>query len=345
MIKFSKNELGIIFIALGFVQLFYNSFLNLGIGSYGVAICLLISLALIKKITPLLFCIVGLLACILFVISPSPVIIAALFPIIGFLFSGENRHLIDIKSKSRYYLWCVIASFYFVFALGQDSTDTVASHNLLSALVALAMIVEIFYFGNITLLYAPLIIFSFLFFGNRSSIFLLAIYIKNKWLLMAFGVTAILFILITNEIIEPPIILNFLFEDGGILFRSFKETRGDYFAEFVDKIDIANMEYSNWGFTDIPKTIDGFYDLHNSFLTVIVRDSYLGILKVVLWFIQFLVMPLNFFLAITLRAYHDSFLLGGVIDVIVFGLIGKNMLQILKSIKIMAKVWLTKNRI
>ncbi len=329
-----KEHVSVIIVVFGFLQIFVNSFYNIGMGAYGAAICFITSLYLKNNFTPILFCIMGFLSCVLFILSPSPIVIAALFPLVGFLFSGEDRYSELNNKPIRYLLWVSVLYFYFVVSFSSESNSSVASHNQLSALIALAFIIELLYFRNISILYAPLIIYSFIYFGNRSAIFLLAVYIKNKIALILFIIAGLYLTLIANEFIEVPGFLEFLFGEGGILFRSFKETRGDYLGEFLSKFNIFGLKYDGWGFSDIPETKEGIYDLHNSFLTVIVRDSYLGILKVILWSVQFFIVPLGFFVSLTLRAAHDSFLLGGVIDIVVFALIGRNLINLAKLIKI-----------
>jgi hypothetical protein len=123
-----------------------------------------------------------------------------------------------------------------------------------------------------------------------------------------------------------------LFQDGGILNRSYGETRGDYKDEFLLKFNFLKLSYSNWNFIYVPQTSNGFYDLHNSYLTLIVRDAYLGIFKLLLWLLQIFFLPMGLFFGTSIRAYYDSFLLGGINDILVYALIGKNLRKfILKS--------------
>jgi len=81
--------------------------------------------------------------------------------------------------------------------------------------------------------------------------------------------------------------------------------------------NLFDLGYDKWYFYDVPQTESGFYDLHNSYLTIIVRDSYLGLFKIFMWISQILILPFGAFIGISLRASHDTFLLGGVNDLLV----------------------------
>jgi hypothetical protein len=124
-----------------------------------------------------------------------------------------------------------------------------------------------------------------------------------------------------------------LFEEGGLLNRSYGEMRGFYIDEFTSKFNILNLSYSNWKFSDVPQTSNGFYDLHNSFFTLIVRDSYLGLFKLLLWSLQIFFLPLGIFAGISSRAYYDTFLLGGVNDLLIYALIGQNIRRFVLQLK------------
>jgi hypothetical protein len=117
------------------------------------------------------------------------------------------------------------------------------------------------------------------------------------------------------------------------LNRSYVETRGSYIDEFLSKFNFFRLSYSNWKFSQVPETSNGFYDLHNSFLTLIVRDSYLGLFKLFLWILQLIFLPFGLFTGITLRANYDTFLLGGVNDILVYSLIGQNIRNFIPQLK------------
>jgi hypothetical protein len=271
--------------------------------------------------TPILGLSIVLLSIILLSYSPSPYYLAALTPLVGFFFSGSRKYLSTNSASMRLALFfsvCLIYSIFFF--IGFESFS--GSHNQLSAFVALALIVEILYFGKPTRLYILLILISFFIIGNRSSIFLMAAFVKNKLILILFLITSLMFILISSEMSISPDFLLFLFNDGGLLNRGYVETRWFYWDEFIEGFNFFNLNYNTWQFSDVPQTSSGFYDLHNSFLTIIVRDSYLGILKVFFWFTTILYLPFGVFSAVTLRAFHDTFLLGGIIDIFVYALIG-----------------------
>ena len=191
-----------------------------------------------------------------------------------------------------------------------------------------AIIAEIFYFGKPSRFYILLILISFFVFGNRSSFFLMATFLKNKISIWLFIMTSLIMILITYGEVLSPDFMRFLFQEGGFFHRTYQETRTIYFGEFIDNFDFLNLKYSAWHFFEVPLTGSGFYDLHNSFLTIIVRDSYLGIFKVFLWIISAYYIPFPVFAAVSLRAFHDSFLLGGIIDIVLYALIGRSLINL-----------------
>ncbi|HEY0666726.1 MAG TPA: hypothetical protein VGD22_01035 [Sphingobacteriaceae bacterium] len=298
---------------------------------YFIAMLLIISLGLFKNLTPEIFFVVVIFSLILIIISPSATLLASLFPLVGFLFSGENRVSPASKRIFRYSIYCSIFLCYVAFFIFPPDFGT-ASHNYLSVLIVYAFVAEIIYFGNPTKLYIPLILLSFFFIGNRSSIFLLLPYMKSKLTIILFCVVAVLFIAITLGEIDAFGTLKFLFQEGGLLNRSYKETRGDYLDEFLRGFDFFNLGYDKWSFNSIPETSNGFYDLHNSFLTIIVRDSYLGLFKIALWISQILFLPIGFFMGISFRAYYDTFLLGGVNDILLYSLIGSSYQRFFKRV-------------
>lgn len=325
-------DISIGFLVMAFLFTFLGASFAFPLATYLSAGCYVYSLYLYKKISPMVFACIGLFCLLLTASSPSAYMIAALFPLVGFFFSGENKYHSDINAVSRYALFGAVSFFYVVaIATGFDGQN--ASHNQLSELVVLAIIAELLYFGGPTRLYILLICASFFVFGNRSSIFLMAAFIKNKVVLTLFLLIAFFFVAITLALIDPPPILGFMFDDGGLLYRSFNETRGDYLNDFMASFNLQDLRYEKWTFFDVPLTAGGFYDLHNSFLTIIVRDSYLGLLKVFLWAMQIFFIPLGIFLSVTLRASFDTFLLGSVNDVVLYALIGRSVLNFGPSVK------------
>ncbi len=318
------QDVSIFFLVLAFIFTFLGSFAAFLYPVYLAATCYVLSLFLYKKISPTLFFSLGSICIFLTVISPSAFLLAALFPVIGFLFSGENKSNSAASCWVRYSLWISVAFMYFaVIVQGTDSA--VASHNQLSQIVAIAIIAELLYFSGPSKLYIPLLFISFFIFGNRSALFLLAVYFKSKVVLLSFILIGVFFVSVTNEYVRRPDFLDFLFQEGGLLYRSFKETRGDYVYEFISEFNLINLGYDHWNFYNVPQTGDGFYDLHNSFLTIIVRDSYFGLFKVFLWMLQIFFIPLGLFVGVSLRAFHDTFLLGGVNDILIFALFGRSL--------------------
>jgi hypothetical protein len=310
----------------GFIFVFLGSFFGLLLASYLAGVFLVLSLFLHRHMSPHLgFCVV-LLSLLLALLSPSPYMIAAVFPLVGIFFSGRNRYPVEIPSKTRYALFLCVSIIYALFVVIRSEAAG-ASHNQLSVFIAYALIAEVLYFGRPARYYMVLIFISFFLFGNRSSLFLLAAYIRNKFLLMTFVLISILFLSFTSGLLDPPDYLVFLFENGGLFYRSYRETRADYLDEFIQGFNLYNLAYDRWTFSDVPQTASGFYDLHNSFLTVIIRDSYLGILKLLLWAITMFYLSVGVFLAVTLRAFYDTFLLGGVLDVMVYALIGRAIIS------------------
>ena len=158
------------------------------------------------------------------------------------------------------------------------------------------------------------------------------VFLRSKISLIAFFTLAITFIWMTLGKIEIFSQFQVLFQEGGVLNRSYRETRGDYIEEFLKNFNFITLSYNNWKFNYVPQTANGFYDLHNSFLTIIVRDSYLGIFKIILWLLQIFFLPIGFFTGISMRAYYDTFLLGSVNDILVYALVGKNLRKFILNI-------------
>lgn len=314
---------------------FMAAFLSIPFLPYIIALLLIISLGLVKQLTLEMFAAVLLFSIILTLISPSATLMASLFPLIGFLFSGEIIKSEEHGKIYRYSIYFSILVFYLLFYVLPESGT--ASHNYLSILMVYALVAEITFFGKPTRLYIPLILLSFFLLGNRSAIFLLLPFMKSKFSIILFcGVTAI-FLAITLGQLDAFGALQFLFQEGGILNRSYKETRGDYIEEFLAGFDFFNLNYDKWNFASIPETSSGFYDLHNSFLTIIVRDSYLGLFKVFLWISQIFFLPIGFFMGLTFRAYYDTFLLGGVNDILLYSLIGSSYHRFFKRVIMIIK--------
>ncbi len=298
--------------------------------TYLVGFLLVSSLFFLVKISVSNFLVFLIISLFLFGISPSPTIIVTLFPTLGFLFSGKlkfqgSNHLTKYLTVSLYLFFVL-----FYLFVGEDSS---ASHNYLSVIIVYAAIAEYLLFKSISKSYIPLILFCFFIIGNRSSIFLLILFFRSRFFIVAFLALAFLFILMTIGEIEIFKIFQVLFNEGGILNRSYVETRGSYIDEFLSKFNFFRLSYSNWKFSQVPETSNGFYDLHNSFLTLIVRDSYLGLFKLFLWILQLIFLPFGLFTGITLRANYDTFLLGGVNDILVYSLIGQNIRNFIPQLK------------
>lgn len=314
--------LGYIFVLLSFWLTFFSAYFIPFNISYIIGILLFTSLFLLINISPIVFIVLFSISLFLYVISPSPTLNASLFPILGFLFSGNFKFKangsLNLLLRISAYLFFVI----FYFFVPEDSS---ASHNYLSVILVYILITEFFIYRSISKWYIPLILFSFFIIGNRSSIFLLMLFFRNKLFVISFLSIGIVFVLMTIGEIEVFGNFQLLFEEGGLLNRSYGETRGIYIDEFLTKFDFFSLSYKKWNFSDVPQTIDGFYDLHNSFLTIIVRDSYLGLFKILLWVLQILFMPFGMFSGISMRAYYDTFLLGGVNDILVYAFLGQNI--------------------
>lgn len=331
------QDVSVLLLTLAFTFTFLGAFIGLPFAVYMSALCFIASLSLYKRITPKLFISLLVICFFLFLVSPSTYMLAALFPLVGFFFSGKNKSSECNKLWVRYSLWLAVV-FMYLAVLTQGSDSSNASHNQLSEIIAFIIIAELLYFSEPSKLYIPLIFISFLYVGNRSAFFLLAAYIKNKLVLSSFIVFAVLFMLFTNGHIQPPDILNFLYENGGLLFRSYSETRGDYVDEFLTEFNFFDLHNEHWNLPGVPQTESGFYDLHNSFLTIVVRDSYLGLFKDILWAFQIFFIPLGVFLGVSLRAAHDTFLLGGVCDIVLYALIGRSIKESGHSMMILVKM-------
>lgn len=317
----TRFQIGISLITLSFWMTFVMAYFSLSFLTYIIALLLVAGLFFLKKKTPHFFFIILAVAFLLFALAPSPTFIASFFPLIGFLFSGDTYS--DFK-ENKYIRNAIVGSVYFFFILYFVIPDNigVASRNYLSVIILYAMLCEYLLFKKIIIAYIPLILICFFLVGNRSSIFLLAAFLRSKLALSVFIGIAIFFIGMTLGNIEVSKGIQFFFEEGGVLNRSYGETRGDYIDEFIRDFDFFRLSYANWNFSSIPQTSAGFYDLHNSFLTLIVRDSYLGLFKVALWGVQILFLPLGLFISVSSRAYYDTFLLGGVNDILTYALIG-----------------------
>jgi hypothetical protein len=327
------TDISIAFLAMSFSFYFLGSFFALPFASYLSGIGFVLSLYFYKKITPLIFISIFSFSLLLFVFSPPPFILAALFPLIGFLFSGENKYRSKVNNVSRYALLIMAFIIYIVYYLVRPATGN-ASDNLLSVMIAYAILAEVLYFEKPSYLYVPLILISFLIFKNRSSIFLLAVFIRNRLVLLLFLLAGAFFILMALGLINPPSFLNFLFDKGKFFYRSFKEPRFEFVYQFITNFKIISLQSGKWDLYNILQTSSGFYDLHNSFLTIIVRDGYHGLIKVILWALQIFFLPLGLFVGITIRASFDTFLLGGINDILVYALIGQSLHKIFRRFKV-----------
>jgi hypothetical protein len=327
-------HISILFLIVGFVSAAAGVFFSFSYSSYISQIFFLLSLFLYLKLTPLLYIGVFFISFCLFLASPSPFLLAALFPLIGFLFSGGKRFYIKMHKIPRYSLVVLISMIYiYYYFLSYKQGTAKASHNWLSVVVVYAIIAETLYFGFPSKYYFPLICISFFVFGNRSSLFLIAAFLKNKKLLLLFIGAGVLFIVLSNRLIIPPWPLNLLFDRGGILYRSYVEHRVLFLYEFVQNFDILELDQLKHKAMNVPSSGGDFYNFHNSFLTIIVRDGYLGLGKVAIWCLQIFMIPFGIFTAITFRATYDTFLLGGSLDMLLFALIGQNIRCLLKNTK------------
>lgn len=321
-------EISVALLVAAFVGLFSDVFFHFPFFNYLSPFLLISSLCLYKKTTPFIFTIIFPVAIILCLLSFSPYMLAALFPLLGFLFSGENKNTAEMKPFVRNALLISLYFFYTIYYIHNNQgflyESGNASHNYLTVLIVYAIVAELLYFGKPSYLYIPLLLFSFVVLGNRSSMYLLAVFIKSKTVLITFILIGAIFSGIVYQLIPPPPGLEVLFNVGGLLYRSSQDNRADLIGQFIGNFDISHLAYDNWTFYEIPRTADGFYDLHNSFMTLIVRDSYLGIFKDILWLVQIAFLPLGAFIGITMRAFNDTFLLGGIYDLLVYALIGRS---------------------
>jgi hypothetical protein len=323
--------IGYFFLFLSFWLTFFSAYLISFNVSYIIGILLFTGLLLLINSSPIIFIVVFLISLFLFLISPSPTINASLFPVLGFLFSGSVKF--KVKGSFNLYLRISAYLFFVIFYLFVPD-DSNASHNYLSVILVYILIVEFLIYRSISKWYIPLILFSFFIIGNRSSIFLLMLFFRSKIFVTSFLFMGLFFILMTLGEIEIFGNFQLFFDEGGILNRSYGETRGSYIEEFLSKFNFFDLSYRKWNFFEVPQTLEGFYDLHNSFLTLIVRDSYLGLFKIILWVSQILFIPFGMFTGISMRAYYDTFLLGGVNDILVYSLIGQNIRTYLQKFKL-----------
>ena len=243
--KIKNNVIGYGLLLLSLWLTFISAYMISFQSSYIIGLFLFLSLFLLRKITLHTFFIFFSFSILLFIISPSPTFIVSLFPLTGFLFANETKYKCPISFRkyltgSIYLFIC----FYFIFV----SDNSNASHNYLSILILYGIIAEYLFFDSCSKLYIPLIFFIFLIIGNRSSIFLLMIFLRNKFSLIVFFTIAIIFIGMTLGEIEIFSQLQVLFQEGGVLNRSYRETRGDYIDEFLKNFNFFNLSYNNWKF-------------------------------------------------------------------------------------------------
>ena len=145
MIRYTT--LSIIFLALAFTFFFSGSFFKLPFTNYFSTICFIFSLALYKKNTPNIFFLVTIISLFLTLASPSPYLTAALIPLAGYFFSGQNRFHEKIKVVPRYVLLITICGFYLITMLLSFKYST-ASHNIMSEILVFAIIAELLFFGR-----------------------------------------------------------------------------------------------------------------------------------------------------------------------------------------------------
>lgn len=336
---FSTAQMIYILVSTGFISLYLGMLFSVPFVAYIAGPVFFLALQLSIRISINIFAFIFGLSIILYTLSPSPYFLAALFPLLGLLFSGQLiSHKYKDTTRSNFVL--IFYLFYILYYLfGGESSA--ASYNHLSVIVIYAILFEYLLHGKPSKWYIPLILSSFLVFGNRSSVFLLLIFVESKLFIAIFmSAVYVAFSILyqydnfINDIISEQ------FTDQDFFFkRGYTEERGMYAEDFLENFTLNNLTNRNWNFSIIPKAADGFYDVHNSMLTVIVRDAYLGILKVFMWSFQVFTMPLGMFLGISMRSMHDSFLLGNVMDIFTYSIIGRQFNGLIK------KVSLTKGRV
>ena len=203
--------------------------------------------------------------------------------------------------------------FYFKF---YDTSNLVASYNVVSASLSVFFILEFLYKGRISKIHILSIILIFLLLGNRSSIFLLICYINHPLLYIIPLFLFIPFFFFYDQLIflTNLIFLTFfqrVYEDGNAM----PEMRNIYIYEFFQ--NFSHILAGKFQSVYIPYTSDGLtYDAHNSFLSNILRDQYIGLFKTLCWFFCIFCMPVGLFFGITIRACFDSYLIGGVFELI-----------------------------
>ena len=332
--KININEILISSLFILFIPIFK-------IGSFGNLLTLSIistSLFLSKKITPLL----GIFFLCLILSFRIPYInnefdIVNIIPFLGFFFSGESRNFctkikfINLRSNSilkrfidifvsnlpTFSLWPTIIFYSFI----DFKVSGLPSHNILSVLLCY---LSIFYAytgkfkksQRLFIVITALLIFFLT--GNRSAIlFLLIIPINNViyyFFLLPLIITLYLTVFLSVEIPLQP------FQQGGIFFKWPDPLRLVYSDIFFNSsFDYFGMKSNN---DLLATTRSGAVDFHNSFMTVIARDGIVGVLKIILFSLSGLLMPFKLFITLILRASCDTFLLGSIYDLFLFGYLG-----------------------
>lgn len=189
------------------------------------------------------------------------------------------------------------------------------SHNYLSILVCWAIIIELLFKRKPSYLYIPFILISFLYFGNRSSIFLLAFFFSGA-VLWTFVFVSLIFtfsVYVSGLLPEP--LASYIFGEGGILWRSSMDPRVYYISEFLQNFSFLDpFDYLESVHIDS----SGYNNFHNSFVSVVYMDFYFGVAKLLFFLASAFSMPFNYFFAIFMRGWFDTFLLGSLYTPLVF---------------------------
>lgn len=207
----------------------------------------------------------------------------------------------------------VLMIYYFKF---YDTSDLIASYNVVSATLSVFFILEFLFRGRISRIHIASILLIFLLLGNRSSIFLLICYINHPlfYILSSLLIIPIFFFYEQVIFLTNFIFLTFfqrVYDDGNAM----PEMRSLYIYEFFQ--NFSHILAGKFQSFYIPYTSDGStHDAHNSFLTNILRDQHIGLFKSLCWFVCLFCMPVGLFFGITIRACFDSYLIGGVFELI-----------------------------
>jgi len=267
-------------------------------------------------------CIIFGIISLVFSFNNSGYFLVGVWPTLGLLLRRNKNIHVDFTSGPFLTSIYALITFIVLFFPEEFTTHEFSGRNYISVLIVYHIIFDLLFCRKkISFAYLIPILICLLGIGNRSSIFLLLVYfdrvIKNTFAILLVSLLGIF------ALIKFHSLINQLGSMGLYYERSYDETRPEYIRVFFNYFpQILFQKTLN---IDIPQTVSGAYDFHNSFLTILWRDKISGLIKMFLWFITLRWNTFFIYLGVSLRACCDTFFLGNIFDIITFFYVGNQL--------------------